>query len=191
MAKIQFKAFTLAETMVVMLVLCIIVVAFAPVITRRKYNIAVSKNPSDYAAPAGTVMAYYGSTIPSGWVLCDGTNGTPDLRGYFIRGADSIASPNVQDSTSANKTHYHGLYSTNGGNGYYYDHEVDCGLANGSSVGFLGEQRFYDASGTWNFYVLDGYGNKLTTAGTDASGNVIDKNEFRPKNVALNFIMKT
>jgi microcystin-dependent protein len=27
-----------------------------------------------------------GTTIPTGWALCDGTNGTPDLRGRFIVG---------------------------------------------------------------------------------------------------------
>ena len=29
------------------------------------------------------------SAIPTGWVLCDGTNGTPDLRDRFIMGATS------------------------------------------------------------------------------------------------------
>lgn len=27
---------------------------------------------------------------PEGWAICDGTNGTPDLRGVFIRGTDDI-----------------------------------------------------------------------------------------------------
>ena len=27
------------------------------------------------------------SNIPSGWVLCNGSNGTPDLRGQFVQGA--------------------------------------------------------------------------------------------------------
>ncbi len=33
-----------------------------------------------------------GSTanIPSGWALCDGNNGTPDLRGRFIVGVDNV-----------------------------------------------------------------------------------------------------
>ena len=38
--------------------------------------------------PKGSVMAYnIASSIPPGWALCDGTNGTPDLRMKFIRGA--------------------------------------------------------------------------------------------------------
>lgn len=40
-------------------------------------------------APSGGIMLWFGSvaSIPSGWLLCDGTNGTPDLRGVFLIGA--------------------------------------------------------------------------------------------------------
>ena len=39
----------------------------------------------------GFIQDFYGEikNIPSGWHLCDGTNGTPDLRGLFIVGYDS------------------------------------------------------------------------------------------------------
>lgn len=36
--------------------------------------------------PQGAVMSFYLDACPSGWILADGTNGTPDLRGAFIRG---------------------------------------------------------------------------------------------------------
>ncbi len=41
--------------------------------------------------PRGGIIMWSGSTsnIPSGWALCDGTNGTPDLRDRFIVGAGS------------------------------------------------------------------------------------------------------
>ncbi len=39
--------------------------------------------------PSGTIMAYNGTTAPNGWVLCDGTNGTPNLKGRFILGTGS------------------------------------------------------------------------------------------------------
>ena len=40
----------------------------------------------------GMIIAWYGNTenIPSGFVLCDGNNSTPDLRDRFIVGAGSI-----------------------------------------------------------------------------------------------------
>lgn len=39
--------------------------------------------------PSGVIALWSGSTgsIPSGWVICDGTNSTPDLRDRFIVGA--------------------------------------------------------------------------------------------------------
>jgi hypothetical protein len=40
---------------------------------------------------AGMIMLWSGSsaTIPSGWLLCDGTSSTPDLRNRFVVGATS------------------------------------------------------------------------------------------------------
>jgi microcystin-dependent protein len=39
--------------------------------------------------PSGVITLWSGSTasIPSGWVICDGTNSTPDLRNFFVVGA--------------------------------------------------------------------------------------------------------
>jgi microcystin-dependent protein len=39
--------------------------------------------------PTGMISLWYGSigSVPSGWYLCDGSNGTPDLRDRFIIGA--------------------------------------------------------------------------------------------------------
>ena len=39
--------------------------------------------------PTGTILMWYGSlgSLPTGWQNCDGTNGSPDLRGSFPRGA--------------------------------------------------------------------------------------------------------
>lgn len=43
------------------------------------------------SVPAGAIMMWSGSivSIPSGWYLCDGSNGTPDLRNRFVVGAGS------------------------------------------------------------------------------------------------------
>jgi microcystin-dependent protein len=36
--------------------------------------------------PRGVIVAWTGTSPPTGWALCDGGNGTPDLRGRFILG---------------------------------------------------------------------------------------------------------
>ncbi len=44
--------------------------------------------------PSGVILLWSGSTgtIPSGWVICDGNNSTPDLRDRFVVGAGSTYS---------------------------------------------------------------------------------------------------
>jgi hypothetical protein len=46
---------------------------------------------------AGMIMLWSGSsaTIPSGWLLCDGSNSTPDLRNRFVIGAGSTYAVNA------------------------------------------------------------------------------------------------
>jgi hypothetical protein len=39
--------------------------------------------------PVGGIIMWSGVSIPTGWALCDGTGGTPDLRNRFIIGAGS------------------------------------------------------------------------------------------------------
>jgi hypothetical protein len=43
---------------------------------------------------SGMIVMYNGLSVPSGWKLCDGTNGTPDMVGYFL-GFNSGSSGNT------------------------------------------------------------------------------------------------
>ena len=52
------------------------------------------------AIPAGTIIAYNSTTPPNGWVLCDGSNGSPDLRGRFVLGATTSSTNAPQLSSS-------------------------------------------------------------------------------------------
>ena len=52
----------------------------------------------------GMIMLWYGSvaSIPSGWVLCDGNNSTPDLRNRFVVGAGTGGNYSPGDTGGAN-----------------------------------------------------------------------------------------
>ena len=54
--------------------------------------------------PAGMISLWYGSigSVPSGWYLCDGTNGTPDLRDKFIVAAGSTYAVGATGGTATN-----------------------------------------------------------------------------------------
>lgn len=43
----------------------------------------------------GFILLWHGAVvdIPPGWALCDGNNGTPDLRDRFVIGAGSTYNP--------------------------------------------------------------------------------------------------
>lgn len=49
------------------------------------------QGPAGPGMPSGAIVMWSGSVnaIPSGWLLCNGSNGTPDLRNRFIVGAGS------------------------------------------------------------------------------------------------------
>lgn len=56
----------------------------------------------------GTITLWYSSvgSIPPGWSLCDGNNGTPDLRDKFIQGAGFSVSPG---DTGGSTLHDHAI----------------------------------------------------------------------------------
>jgi len=58
----------------------------------------------------GQILLWWGSiaSIPSGYHLCDGKMGTPDLDYRFIVGAGNAYDP---DDTGGQTTHRHWLYS--------------------------------------------------------------------------------
>ena len=68
--------------------------------------------------PAGGIIMWSGATnaIPSGWVICDGNNSTPDLRNRFVVGAgDSYAVDATGGSADATLvSHTHNLFYNHG-----------------------------------------------------------------------------
>ena len=55
-------------------------------------NNAVTTSKIDFGTalvPLGGIIMWSGTTIPTGWALCNGSNGTPNLQDRFIVGAGS------------------------------------------------------------------------------------------------------
>lgn len=48
-------------------------------------TLTVPAGPATFAA--GMIMMFNGTTAPDGWAICNGLNGTPDLREKFIYGS--------------------------------------------------------------------------------------------------------
>ncbi len=53
-------------------------------ITANNYSTDVNEVGVNGPVPQGAIVMYFGSSVPSGYVLCDGNNGTPDLRDRMI-----------------------------------------------------------------------------------------------------------
>ena len=67
-------------------------------------------NAQNDSLPIGSIVIWSGTvaSIPTGWQLCDGTNGTPDLRDRFVVGAR-------QDSGGVSMTNVSGALTKAGG----------------------------------------------------------------------------
>jgi len=59
---------------------------FSNVVVSNAIGDLQSVDLSYFLNPKGSIIAWTGNIAPNGWALCDGNNGTPDLRGRFILG---------------------------------------------------------------------------------------------------------
>jgi len=61
------------------------------------------------AVPVHTIIAWFQNSgpIPNGWAICDGSNGTPDLRGKFLQGVGSVSEVSAAPVGSA--SHHHSV----------------------------------------------------------------------------------
>ena len=137
--------------------------------------------------PAGLIAIWKGSiaTIPTGWALCDGNNGTPDLRDKFIVGAGDSFAP---DTAGGSLTHTHDLSgATSEGQASLQDSGHDHSSKLGDSIiseaytGNIGE------GGDTNYSNItdSGHSHGISTSGGATVGGEL------PPYYALAFIMKT
>lgn len=146
--------------------------------------------------PAGTILPWYGqlANIPSGFALCNGSNGTPDLRDRFIVGAGSTyalgatgGANTVTLSSSQIGSHYHAT-------GYHNGNNTGRWLSTGGTT-----KNYSLASGTNGAY-WNGSGGGGNSGQSTSSLNLItslavataaqEAHENRPPYYALYYIMK-
>jgi len=144
------------------------------------------------SVPSGCILIWSGAigSIPSGFVICDGSNGTPDLRSVMIMGAGSAYSVGqtggTADAVVVNHTH---TYSgTTSGQSNTHTHNVS--LPNASGGGFAAGADFQFNVSTTNINNQD---HNHTFGGTtaNASSGVSGTGQNIPPYYALAYIMKT
>lgn len=128
---------------------------------------------------AGMIVMWGGlvANIPAGWVLCNGANGTPDLRDRFIKGAANGANPGA---TGGATTHTHAAHT---------------GVINHTHA----LQRFPTTTGGSSGFTADTSMSGTPTAVTLTTGNpsggvaslTHDSPDSQPPFYALCFIQKT
>jgi microcystin-dependent protein len=77
---------------------------------------------------AGQIIPFAGTSAPDGWTICDGTNGTPDLRGRFLVGARSSSNLNSQYGSTTH-THSYNFASFGFGNVASSHGGIDVGVS--------------------------------------------------------------
>lgn len=79
--------------------------------------VTVTPAQLNYPVPQGSIILWSGQleTIPPGWALCNGLNGTPDLTDQFVIGAGSTYTPgNTGGSIASGPGGTHTHTSNNG-----------------------------------------------------------------------------
>jgi len=91
--------------------------------------------------PAGIITIWSGAIIdiPAGWILCNGNNGSPDLRDRFVVGAGSTYAVGA-NAGSVNHNH---TFTTNG-----HGHDVSSGAAMGVGAVYANQTSNDTDSGT-------------------------------------------
>lgn len=138
---------------------------------------------------AGMIMLWSGAigSIPSGWYLCDGTNGTPNLTDKFIVGAGSTYSVGgtggSADSIVVSHTHTATSVVTDPGHNHTWasNASVGSGTLVSSGLGGISGATVNTSTATTG----------ITVATTNASAGVSGTNANLPPYYALAYIMKS
>ena len=138
--------------------------------------------------PTGMISLWYGSigSVPTGWYLCDGTNGTPDLRDRFIVGAGSTysvaATGGSADAIVVSHNHTATSVVTDPGHTHTSNANANNAqnLSGGPSTTLSRQYATIDAAFTG-----------ITVATTNTSAGVSGTNANLPPYYALAYVMKS
>jgi microcystin-dependent protein len=160
--------------------------------------------------PVGTVLSFSGTSAPTGYLFCDGTQLTtlaypklsaaigtsfgstgsgvfniPDLRGFFVRGTDNMGTGAAgRDPDTASRSNGYTGGNTGNNIGSWQGHAFqnhNHGFPLASNDSF----GSYAADGS----ALEGYGN-TTVTGSYGAYSQQSAAETRPLNIYLNYIIK-
>ena len=152
------------------------------------YGILGTIPASSSTLPAGMILLWSGAvgSIPSGYYLCDGNNGTPDLRNRFLIGAGNTYSVN-QTGGSADAivvSHTHTATSTVTDPGHFHSYNFpNTGNSFGSNSGGLVNSGVATNTSTAT--------TGLTVATTNATAGTSGTGANLPPYYALAYIMKS
>ena len=158
------------------------------------------------AIPAGGIIMWSGSvgSIPSGWVLCNGSNSTPDLRNRFVVGAGSSYAVNATGGTdavnlsTANLPAHSHSFSGSGttstiGNHTHPDvaqpHPTDTGRDGDAGSPVTGLNEFNKLGNSTG--AAGSHNHTFSVSGTTGNTGSGSSHENRPPYYALAYIMKT
>lgn len=110
-----------------------------------------AKDPGD-----GMIILWLGTlaSIPGGWVLCDGSNGTPDMRDRFTLMAEVLEDVGI---TGGSTTHYH--------SGTHKHTAISGHTHTGGTIGYIGTGESQHFGGGH----IGGVGGSLDLQGEDSS----------------------
>lgn len=141
----------------------------------------------------GMIIMWSGSiaSIPSGWALCDGTNGTPNLTDRFVIGAGSTYAVNATGGSkdAVVVAHTHGFSATTNTTGSHTHTALRRAATFGSKNGSTGNDGNINLSNSTDIIAAAG-DHSHTVSGTTNSTGSSGTDANLPPYYSLAFIMK-
>jgi len=163
------------------------------------YNASLNQIIPTQIIPTGVIVMWSGSiaSIPSGWALCNGSNGTPDLRNQFIIGASVDVSGQSQTGVTGDNTKTGGSadaivvshthpFSISGSTSTGGDHSHSGGCSSGATGSGPGV-RPYSVTNTGT---AGAHSHSFSGSGTTSATGSTGTNANLPPYYALAYIMK-